>query len=516
MSVQLHNSLIKDGVLTTSKFAALSADWDFGSGYNLKNSKAPTDPAHLVNLAFVNSFLAANNAMVFKGSVGAGGTLEISAFNAITTYNVGWTYRCITAGTIQGNVCEIGDLITAIVTRAGSGALTSDWTVSQTNIDGAVVGPASVTDSYVALFSGTTGKLLKAGSGALGTAAYVNTTSFEATGNVASGIATHAALITGVHGLLFTSGKSLTLQKSITLTSVDDTSVITLPSGTHTLIAVDDSRITNAGTAYGWGNHASAGYAVVKTCSGCHSVNNTLGSIDIDSGTGTVYIMTAPTSTWVTLIQDTDYRLTNSRVASDVSAWAKAGTKPSYNFSEIGSKPTTISGYGISDGATLTDAQTLTNKTLTDVKINRILSNSDGAPILEFGDDSVSCFNMDCSTSTNLAFSAGSSTIPNISISLLPKGTGCVYVGSNKIVADGRIKGCAISSTNSGLGNGLTLIFTFPDNFVSGSETIFWDGVAQPVGSGLTYTVTAANAITFTAGNAPESGVLVWARYTIA
>ncbi len=32
--------------------------------------------------------------------------------------------------------------------------------------------------------------------------------------------------------------------------------------------------------------------------------------------------------------------------------WAKASTKPSYTFSEIGSKPTTISGYGITDAIT--------------------------------------------------------------------------------------------------------------------------------------------------------------------
>lgn len=36
--------------------------------------------------------------------------------------------------------------------------------------------------------------------------------------------------------------------------------------------------------------------------------------------------------------------------ASDVSSWAKASTKPTYNFSEIGSTPTTLSGYGITDG----------------------------------------------------------------------------------------------------------------------------------------------------------------------
>lgn len=35
--------------------------------------------------------------------------------------------------------------------------------------------------------------------------------------------------------------------------------------------------------------------------------------------------------------------------ASDVYSWAKASVKPSYSFSEIGSKPTTLSGYGITD-----------------------------------------------------------------------------------------------------------------------------------------------------------------------
>ena len=41
-----------------------------------------------------------------------------------------------------------------------------------------------------------------------------------------------------------------------------------------------------------------------------------------------------------------------SAPASDVYAWAKASTKPSYSFSEITSKPTTLSGYGITDAYT--------------------------------------------------------------------------------------------------------------------------------------------------------------------
>lgn len=43
---------------------------------------------------------------------------------------------------------------------------------------------------------------------------------------------------------------------------------------------------------------------------------------------------------WITSYTETD---------PTVPSWAKASSKPSYNFSEIGSKPTTISGYGITD-----------------------------------------------------------------------------------------------------------------------------------------------------------------------
>ena len=48
-----------------------------------------------------------------------------------------------------------------------------------------------------------------------------------------------------------------------------------------------------------------------------------------------------------------------SMPASDVYSWAKASTKPSYTFSEIGSKPTTISGYGITDAYTKTEVNNL-------------------------------------------------------------------------------------------------------------------------------------------------------------
>lgn len=121
-------------------------------------SKATTK--QYVDDAIANAF-GANDAMIYKGTVGTGGTYEIAAFNALATYQAGWTYKVITAGTIKGQGCQIGDMVIATVDRAGTGNVDADWTVVQNNIDGAVIGPASSTDNSIALFSGTTGKLLQ-------------------------------------------------------------------------------------------------------------------------------------------------------------------------------------------------------------------------------------------------------------------------------------------------------------------------------------------------------------------
>lgn len=97
---------------------------------------------------YVGNAIAASDAMIFKGTLGTGGTITALP----TTYKTGWTYRVITAGTYAGNVCEVGDLIIALVDRSGSGNVNADWTVAQTNIDGAITSisgtsPVSVSGS---------------------------------------------------------------------------------------------------------------------------------------------------------------------------------------------------------------------------------------------------------------------------------------------------------------------------------------------------------------------------------
>lgn len=103
----------------------------------------------------VASKIAANDSMRYKGTIGTGGT--VTAVPA-TDVRVGDTYRVITAGTYAGAKCEIGDMLIALKNGATKDA---DWTVVQSNIDGAVVGPASATDATVVLFDGATGKRIK-------------------------------------------------------------------------------------------------------------------------------------------------------------------------------------------------------------------------------------------------------------------------------------------------------------------------------------------------------------------
>jgi hypothetical protein len=108
-----------------------------------------------VDNAVTNGF-SLNDAMVFKGTIGAGGTPGTLPTGTISA---GWTYRVVATGTYAGVVCEIGDLIIGVADAAGN--VNSTWTVAQTNIDGAVVGPASSTTNALAVFNGTTGKLIQ-------------------------------------------------------------------------------------------------------------------------------------------------------------------------------------------------------------------------------------------------------------------------------------------------------------------------------------------------------------------
>lgn len=111
--------------------------------------------------SYADALIAANDAMVFKGVIDASTNPNYPASNR------GDTYRISVAGKIGGasgpNV-EVGDLIIALTdgTAAGTQATVgANWTIVQSNIDGAVTGPASSTAGNIATFSGTTGKVIQ-------------------------------------------------------------------------------------------------------------------------------------------------------------------------------------------------------------------------------------------------------------------------------------------------------------------------------------------------------------------
>ena len=117
--------------------------------------------------AYADTLIAAQDAMVFKGVQDCSGNPNYPAGNR------GDTYRVSVAGKIGGasgpNV-EVGDMFICLTDSTSSGnhaTVGSNWSIIQTNLDGAVIGPASVTDERIAVFDGTTGKLLKQASVAI-------------------------------------------------------------------------------------------------------------------------------------------------------------------------------------------------------------------------------------------------------------------------------------------------------------------------------------------------------------
>ena len=93
----------------------------------------------------------------------APGIVNTSSPLPSTGYKAGEMYRVSEAGTYAGNVCEIGDLIIVIKDHEEGSASNADFMVVQANIDGAVTGPATATNLNIAVFDGSTGKVIKDG-----------------------------------------------------------------------------------------------------------------------------------------------------------------------------------------------------------------------------------------------------------------------------------------------------------------------------------------------------------------
>jgi len=125
---------------------------------------AATDDLLYTGLAvktYCDNLLETNDALVFKG------VIDCSTNPDYPAANKGHTYKVSVAGKIggaSGENVEIGDTLYCIVDSSPSGdqaTVGSNWCIVQTNIDGAVIGPSSAVDRSIALFDGTTGKLIQ-------------------------------------------------------------------------------------------------------------------------------------------------------------------------------------------------------------------------------------------------------------------------------------------------------------------------------------------------------------------
>ncbi len=144
------------GITTKIATADLKAGKD-GSGNTITSTYATKTE--------MNSLVAAADAMVFKGTLAGAAT---------TTYTPaasrGDTYKVSTAGLINGERVEVGDILicttdsTAAATSSNVSTVKANWAIVQNNVDGAVFKSTNTfTDGQILVADGTNGKIKTSG-----------------------------------------------------------------------------------------------------------------------------------------------------------------------------------------------------------------------------------------------------------------------------------------------------------------------------------------------------------------
>lgn len=150
----------------------------------------------------------------------------------------------------------------------------------------------------------------------------------------------------------------------------------------YTKVASDLSLGETSSTAYR-GDYGAAAYAHGITNKGSAFTSN-LYKITTNSE-GHVTAATAVTSTDITnlfgkaIVLTDDSRLSDARNAADVSAWAKAATKPTYTASEVGALPDDteipdITGLAPLEEPVFTNSITIGETTLTEAQLQALLA----------------------------------------------------------------------------------------------------------------------------------------------
>ncbi len=143
-----------------SKQAYADANFDFNSK-NITNLAAPVVGSDAVTKDYADGLIAANDALVYKGVIDCSTNPNYPAASA------GHLYKMSVAGKI-GGVDGISVYVGDEALCTDDGTLTGDqatvgtsWNVLHTSNEGNVIGGASSTNNAVAIYNGTTGKLVK-------------------------------------------------------------------------------------------------------------------------------------------------------------------------------------------------------------------------------------------------------------------------------------------------------------------------------------------------------------------
>ena len=148
-NTNLHNETYAESLTTGSLLT--TGNVNFVQIPTAPTANDETNNNQLATTEFVKKQFKANDAMQFKGIVNSNSDLP-------STAETGYVYRVGTADTYANEECEIGDMIICISNESGT---SPTWGVIQTNLDGAIIGPASSEANHVAVFTGNTGKALK-------------------------------------------------------------------------------------------------------------------------------------------------------------------------------------------------------------------------------------------------------------------------------------------------------------------------------------------------------------------
>lgn len=185
-----------------SKFLRGDGTWsdEFTAAVKVPTAAAGTNTTQAASTAFVqtavNALLGAKDAFVFKGTLAIGA--DLPAANCGDVYRVVASSAGATSGTITGLTVHENDTLTCLKDGTAAKA-TTDWIVTHVNHDGEVMGPTSAVDTHVAVFDGTTGKLIKDSGFTIGVSVPANAKFTDTTYKDMTGATASAA---GAHGLV--------------------------------------------------------------------------------------------------------------------------------------------------------------------------------------------------------------------------------------------------------------------------------------------------------------------------